>query len=83
MASDTTRHAGLGLHNRRVQVRFLSHLPLSPEFMGAAATWLQPILRALTPFDPNGSSAGRYISVPQLVIDARVLQALYTSSPDH
>jgi len=26
MASDTTRHAGVGLQNRRVQVRFLSHL---------------------------------------------------------
>jgi hypothetical protein len=24
---DTARHAGLGLHNRRLQVRFLSHLP--------------------------------------------------------
>ena len=26
---DTTRHGGLGLQNRRVQVRFLSHLPLT------------------------------------------------------
>src|SRR5689334_12967793 len=33
MASDTTRHAGPGLHNRRVPVRFLSHLPESPGFM--------------------------------------------------
>jgi hypothetical protein len=37
MASDTTRHAGLGLQNGRVQVRFLSHLPASPEFMGGAS----------------------------------------------
>ena len=28
MACDTPRHAGRGLQNRRVQVRFLSHLPL-------------------------------------------------------
>jgi hypothetical protein len=27
MACDTTRHAGLGLQHRRVQIRFLSHLP--------------------------------------------------------
>jgi hypothetical protein len=37
MACDTTRHAGWGLHNRRAPVRFLSHLPLSPECMGIAA----------------------------------------------
>ena len=36
IVSDTTRHAGLGLHNRRLQVRFLSHLPRKPEFMGIA-----------------------------------------------
>ena len=36
---DTPRHAGLGLQNRRLQVRFLSHLPLKPEFMGIAASW--------------------------------------------
>jgi hypothetical protein len=28
MVCDTTRHVGLGLQNRRLQVRFLSHLPL-------------------------------------------------------
>jgi hypothetical protein len=28
MVPDITRHAGLGLQNRRLQVRFLSHLPL-------------------------------------------------------
>ena len=37
------------LHNRRVQVRFLSHLPEGPEFTGIAALWPQPISRALTP----------------------------------
>jgi len=26
---DTTRHGGLGLQNHRLQVRFLSHLPLT------------------------------------------------------
>jgi hypothetical protein len=29
------------LQNRRLQVRFLSHLPLRPEFMGIAALWLR------------------------------------------
>jgi hypothetical protein len=29
MVSDTPRHVGLGLQNRRVPVRFLSHLPLA------------------------------------------------------
>jgi hypothetical protein len=33
MASDTTRNAGLGLQNRRLPVRFLSHLPREPEFI--------------------------------------------------
>jgi hypothetical protein len=37
MASDTTRHAGWGLQNRTLPVRSLSHLPLDPEFMRAAA----------------------------------------------
>jgi hypothetical protein len=37
---DITRHAGLGLHNRRLPVRFLSHLPRKPEFMGFADLWL-------------------------------------------
>jgi hypothetical protein len=27
------------LHNRRLQFRFLSHLPESTEFMGIAVTW--------------------------------------------
>src|SRR5262245_9013802 len=40
MVPDTARHAGWGLHNRRLQVRFLSHLPLvNPEFIWAAAIW--------------------------------------------
>jgi len=57
MASNITRHAGLGLHNRRVQVRFLSHLPLgNSEFMGLERRWPRHILRALTPFDPNTSN---------------------------
>jgi hypothetical protein len=37
MVCDTIRHAGWGLQNRKVQVRFLSHLPLNPELMVAAA----------------------------------------------
>ena len=38
---DTTRHGGLGLQNRRLQVRFLSHLPASPEFKELAGLWPQ------------------------------------------
>ena len=30
IAPDPTRHAGWGLHNRRLPVRFLSHLPQIP-----------------------------------------------------
>jgi len=41
MVSDTTRHARLGLHYRRVPVRFLSHLPASPEFKELAGLWPQ------------------------------------------
>jgi hypothetical protein len=36
MVPDTTRHVGLGLQNRRLQVRFLSHLPFTNlDFMWA------------------------------------------------
>ncbi len=38
------------LQNRRLQVRFLSHLPENPEFMGLSALWLQRNVCALTPF---------------------------------
>ena len=37
------------LQNRRLQVRFLSHLPRNAEFMGIAAPWPQPNVYALTP----------------------------------
>ena len=50
MASDPTRNAGLGLQNRTLQVRFLSHLPTSPEFMGIAAPCPECNVRALTPY---------------------------------
>ena len=46
---DTARHAGLGLQNRRLQVRFLSHLPENREFMGIPVPWPQRSVRALTP----------------------------------
>src|SRR5262249_6622391 len=53
---DTGRHTpnegvrvGLGLQNRRLQVRFLSHLPVAPEFMGITLLWLQHSVCALTP----------------------------------
>ena len=32
------------LQNRRLQVRFLSHLPCSPEFMVVAALWPQHVV---------------------------------------
>jgi len=60
MASDTTRHAGLGLHNRRLQVRFLSHLPRNPEFMQVAATWYAAHIACFdpmrSPFDTTRSN---------------------------
>jgi hypothetical protein len=34
--------------NRRLQVRFLSHLPDKSEFMGIAALWRQQRVQALT-----------------------------------
>jgi hypothetical protein len=37
------------LHYRRVQVRFLSPLPVGPEFMGMAGPSTQSNARALTP----------------------------------
>jgi|GEM_PF-5987720 len=37
MAFSNIRHAGWGLQNRRMQVRFLYDLPLNPELMVAAA----------------------------------------------
>jgi hypothetical protein len=48
MAPDTPRHVGLGLHNRRLQVRFLSHLPVNLEFMGISSLESQQSLCALT-----------------------------------
>jgi len=37
------------LQHRRVQVRFLSHLPREPEVMGGTAPWTQHNVRALAP----------------------------------
>jgi hypothetical protein len=69
---DTARHAGLGLQNRRVQVRFLSHLPESAEFMGIAAPQPQHNVCELTRFDPYLTPPGITPRVPRtahLVID--------------
>jgi hypothetical protein len=38
------------LQNRRLQVRFLSHLPLEPEFMRIAASWPQHEVCVVTPY---------------------------------
>jgi hypothetical protein len=46
-----TRHAGLGLHKRRLPVRFLPHLPEKPEFIWAAVTW--HVACFFCAFDPN------------------------------
>ena len=77
MASDTTRHAGRGLHNRRAPVRFLSHLPASPEFMRLQRHAAQPTLRALTTIDPNDSNASNASNASKHVIYAhRVIDFL-------
>ena len=49
MVYDTPRHAGLALQNRRLQVRFLSHLPLNLEFMGIASPVVPADRCTLTP----------------------------------
>jgi len=52
---DTTRHAGVGLPNRRSAVRLLSHLPSRKLYsFGLRLHGAQPVFRAL---DPDGSSA--------------------------
>jgi hypothetical protein len=58
---------GSALHNRRLQVRFLSHLPETLNLCRLQASRLQLILRALTPFDPNGSNIGSHVSDAQLI----------------
>ena|SRR5215831_18772576 len=57
--SRTPRLSGLGRGRgagRRLQVRFLSHLPLSPEFMRAAAIWRAAQFACVDAFDLNGTS---------------------------
>ena len=44
------------LHNRRVQVRFLSHLPRIPEFMVITALWRRHNVTALPLFVPYVTS---------------------------
>ena len=46
------------LHNRRAPVRFLSHLPASPEFIDLRRHGVQSNLRILTPVAPNGKGSG-------------------------
>jgi hypothetical protein len=59
----------MALQNRRVQVRLLSHLPLSSlNSYGLELSWLQPILHALTLLDPNGSTTGSHVSSASLLI---------------
>ena len=68
-----------GLQNRRLQVRFLSHLPsqvlnLSRLLQHGA----QPILRALTPFDPNGAIACGTSWIPRPLKDGNNLAEILT-----
>src|SRR5262245_34131166 len=51
------------LQNRRLQVRFLSHLPLVPEFMLVAALWPQHNMCVLTPICPQFTPSG---ATPQI-----------------
>jgi hypothetical protein len=60
------------LQNRRMQVRFLSHLPENPQFMGATAIKRVAHFVCIDPFDPNGSIACSYVSDTQLVTDVVV-----------
>jgi hypothetical protein len=49
MAFSTIRHAGWCLQNRRMQVRFLSHLPCKPWIYQDCCPVPQHIVYALTP----------------------------------
>jgi hypothetical protein len=67
MASDTTRHAGLGLQNRRLPVRFLSHPPLPRlNSCGLRLHGVQPVLRTLTHLTPTGVTWAVKKSMPRL-----------------
>jgi hypothetical protein len=43
------------LHHRRAPVRFLSHLPRSPEIIWAAVIWRAACFARFDRFDPNAS----------------------------
>jgi hypothetical protein len=76
------RTKGIGLQNRRLQVRFLSHLPSqSPNLSRLRPHGVQSVLRALTPLDPNESNTGSHVSDAQLVNDALAHQWTPQSLP--
>jgi len=69
------------LQNRRLQVRFLSHLPF-----GVLNSWgllphcAHPLLHALTPFDPNAVNRS-LTNYARLVIEVLVQQRLQRLCP--
>jgi hypothetical protein len=61
------------LQNRRLQVRFLSHLPEKSEFMQVAAISRAAYIACV---DPNTNNTGSHTNSAQLVIDILVRQGL-------
>jgi hypothetical protein len=71
---------GSALQNRRVQVRFLSHLPpRTLNSSGLRPRSVQPILRALTPFDPNTGSIGSHMSDARPMSDSSRVSSANTT----
>jgi hypothetical protein len=63
------------LQNRRVQVRFLSHLPKKPEFMKVAAVWLAESVYVdpyLTPMPYHQEQHRRSMTAAQVVMELLV-----------
>ena len=78
--TNTSGRSEANSKNRRVQVRFLTHLPSQILNLWALQPHgAQPILCALTPFDPNGGNTANLTDYPQPVIDVLVQQRLPAS----
>jgi hypothetical protein len=68
-------------HNRRLPVRFLSHLPIqSLNLSRLQPHGVQSVFRALTPFDPNRNNIGSHVIDARLVIEVLVEQKFQRSS---
>jgi hypothetical protein len=82
MRSGQQQMCSSGLQNRRLQVRFLSHLPI--EILNSWALQRHgalPILCALTPLDPNGSNTGSRVDAVRMVIDLPIQHGFQRSPP--